>query len=136
MDDMNNPTPQALGISGRIAALFQSAQITPLLALVAFLLGVSAITVPWDTLLTSVVLYIVIPVIIAQLMRRALLRQAQQIRCGVFIFRRHQAVHHRALTRRALKCRIERHKNLLQQSLAARIRFNMFGQHRLVIGIP
>ena len=41
--------------------------------LVAFLLGVSAITVPWDTLLTSVVLYIVIPVAIAQALRRALL---------------------------------------------------------------
>ena len=45
--------------------------------LVALLLGVSSITVPWDTLLTSVVLYIVIPVIIAQLIRRALLRQGQ-----------------------------------------------------------
>ena len=45
--------------------------------LVALLLGVSSIVVPWDTLLTSVVLYIVIPVIIAQLMRRALLRQGQ-----------------------------------------------------------
>ena len=45
MADMNNPTPQALGISGRIAALFQSAQITPLLALVAFLLGVFAVLV-------------------------------------------------------------------------------------------
>jgi ACR3 family arsenite transporter len=41
--------------------------------LVAFLLGISAITVPWATLLTSVVLYIVIPVILAQLWRRALL---------------------------------------------------------------
>jgi ACR3 family arsenite transporter len=37
------------------------------------LLGVSAITVPWDTLLTSVVLYIVIPVAIAQALRRTLL---------------------------------------------------------------
>ncbi|WP_227869726.1 efflux RND transporter permease subunit [Undibacterium parvum] len=34
-----------LGISGRIAAFFQSAQITPLLALVAFLLGVFAVMV-------------------------------------------------------------------------------------------
>jgi hypothetical protein len=34
-----------MGISGRIAALFQSAQITPLLALVAFLLGVFAVMV-------------------------------------------------------------------------------------------
>ena len=41
--------------------------------IVALLLGLSSITVPWDTLLTSVLLYIVIPVIIAQLWRRALL---------------------------------------------------------------
>ena len=45
--------------------------------LVAFLLGLSAIIVPWDTLLTSVVLYIVIPVILAQLWRRQLLRRGQ-----------------------------------------------------------
>jgi multidrug efflux pump subunit AcrB len=38
-------TVQKLGISGRIAAFFQSAQITPLLALVAFLLGVFAVMV-------------------------------------------------------------------------------------------
>jgi ACR3 family arsenite transporter len=42
--------------------------------LVAFLLGISAISVPWDTLFTSVVLYIVIPVILAQLWRRSLLK--------------------------------------------------------------
>ena len=45
--------------------------------IVAFLLGLSAIIVPWDTLLTSVVLYIVIPVILAQLWRRQLLRRGQ-----------------------------------------------------------
>ena len=45
--------------------------------LVAFLLGISAITVPWDTLLTSVVLYIVIPVVIAQLWRKSLLAKGQ-----------------------------------------------------------
>jgi ACR3 family arsenite transporter len=45
--------------------------------LVAFLLGISAITVPWDTLFTSVVLYIVIPVILAQLLRRTLLKGGQ-----------------------------------------------------------
>ena len=45
--------------------------------LVAFLLGLSSILVPWDTLLISVGLYIVIPVIIAQLLRTALLRQGQ-----------------------------------------------------------
>ncbi len=47
--------------------------------LVALLLGLSAITVPWDTLLTSVVLYIVIPVILAQLLRRQLLTRGQAI---------------------------------------------------------
>jgi ACR3 family arsenite transporter len=45
--------------------------------LVALLLGLSAIVVPWNTLLVSVVLYIVIPVIISQLLRKALLRQGQ-----------------------------------------------------------
>ncbi|WP_374306690.1 ACR3 family arsenite efflux transporter [Dongia sp.] len=41
--------------------------------IVGLLLGLSAITVPWDTLLLSVALYIVIPVAIAQLLRRSLL---------------------------------------------------------------
>ncbi|MDL2338308.1 MAG: ACR3 family arsenite efflux transporter [Pseudomonadota bacterium] len=45
--------------------------------IVALLLGLSAIVVPWDTLITSVVLYIVIPVVLAQLWRRALLRRGQ-----------------------------------------------------------
>ena len=45
--------------------------------IVALLLGISAITVPWDTLLTSVVLYIVIPVILAQVIRKALLARGQ-----------------------------------------------------------
>ena len=45
--------------------------------LVAFLLGISAITVPWDTLLTSVVLYIVIPVVLAQFWRKSLLAKGQ-----------------------------------------------------------
>lgn len=46
--------------------------------IVALLLGMSAITVPWATLVTSVVLYIVIPVILAQLWRKALLRGGQK----------------------------------------------------------
>lgn len=41
--------------------------------LVALLLGLSAITVPWDTLLLSVLLYIVVPLVIASLWRRNLL---------------------------------------------------------------
>ena len=45
--------------------------------LVALLLWVSSIIVPWDTLLTSVVLYIVIPVVIAQLWRRWLLGRGE-----------------------------------------------------------
>jgi ACR3 family arsenite transporter len=48
--------------------------------LVGLLLGISAITVPWATLVTSVVLYIVIPVLLAQWWRKALLAQGQ----GVF----------------------------------------------------
>jgi arsenite transporter len=46
--------------------------------LVALLLGLSSITVPWDTLILSVVLYIVVPVIVAQLWRRTLLNQGGQ----------------------------------------------------------
>ena len=44
---------------------------------VGLLLGLSSIIVPWATLLVSVALYIVIPVILAQLWRRALLRRGQ-----------------------------------------------------------
>ena len=45
--------------------------------LVGLLLGISAITVPWATLFTSVVLYIVIPLILAQLWRKSLLKRGQ-----------------------------------------------------------
>ena len=45
--------------------------------IVGLLLGLSSITVPWATLLLSVVLYLVLPVILAQLWRRVLLRQGQ-----------------------------------------------------------
>ncbi len=46
--------------------------------LVGLLLGVASVTVPWDTLLLSVVLYIVVPVIVAQLVRRAVLAAGGQ----------------------------------------------------------
>ena len=46
--------------------------------LVGLILGISSITVPWNTLLASVVLYIVVPVILAQLWRRVLMRQGAQ----------------------------------------------------------
>ncbi|MBE0624986.1 MAG: ACR3 family arsenite efflux transporter [Burkholderiales bacterium] len=45
--------------------------------IVALLLGISAISVPWDTLVTSVVLYIVIPLAVAQIWRKRLLAQGQ-----------------------------------------------------------
>jgi len=41
--------------------------------IVGLLLGISAITVPWETLVLSVVLYIVVPVIIAQIVRRSVI---------------------------------------------------------------
>ena len=41
--------------------------------IVGLLLGLSSITVPWATLLTSVVLYLVVPVLLAQLLRKVLL---------------------------------------------------------------
>mgnify|MGYP001599924097 CR=1 FL=1 len=44
---------------------------------VGLLLGLSAIVVPWDTLLLSVLMYIAIPVLIAQLWRRYLLQRGE-----------------------------------------------------------
>ncbi len=46
--------------------------------IVGLLLGLSAITVPYQTLLLSVGLYIVVPIVIAQLLRRALLVRGGQ----------------------------------------------------------
>lgn len=54
-------------------ALNDSIMIVAFAPLVALLLGLSAITVPWDTLITSVALYIIVPVILAQLIRKSLL---------------------------------------------------------------
>jgi ACR3 family arsenite transporter len=56
-------------------ALNDTIMIVAFAPLVALLLGLSSITVPWNTLFLSVVLYIVVPVIVAQLWRRALLAQ-------------------------------------------------------------
>ncbi|CAA7618298.1 ACR3 family arsenite efflux transporter [Magnetospirillum sp. UT-4] len=46
--------------------------------IVGLLLGLSSITVPWDTLFLSVVLYIVVPVIVAQVWRKALLAKGPE----------------------------------------------------------
>lgn len=45
--------------------------------LVALLLGLSSITVPWNTLFLSVLLFIVVPVVISQLWRKLLLSKGQ-----------------------------------------------------------
>ncbi len=58
-------------------ALNDSIMVVAFAPLVGFLLGISAITVPWDTLITSVVLYIVIPVGLAQFWRKWLLTRGQ-----------------------------------------------------------
>ena len=51
----------------------------------AFLLGVSDVTVPWDTLLLSVVLYVLIPLIAGVLTRRALDRPDNHERLQSFL---------------------------------------------------
>lgn len=58
-------------------ALNDSIMVIAFAPLVGLLLGMSAITVPWATLLTSVALYIVIPVILAQILRKMLLAKGQ-----------------------------------------------------------
>jgi len=54
-------------------ALNDAIMIVAFAPIVALLLGLSAITVPWKTLLLSVALYIVVPVIVAQVIRRVTL---------------------------------------------------------------
>lgn len=54
-------------------ALNDAIMIVAFAPIVGLLLGLSAITVPWDTLMISVALYILIPVAIAQILRRSFL---------------------------------------------------------------
>ncbi|WAC27475.1 ACR3 family arsenite efflux transporter [Ancylobacter sp. SL191] len=54
-------------------ALNDAIMVVAFAPIVALLLGLSAITVPWGTLVLSVALYIVVPVIVAQMLRRRLL---------------------------------------------------------------
>ncbi len=51
----------------------------------AFLLGISDITVPWETLLLSVVLYVVVPLIAGALTRRKLDRADDHSRLNAFL---------------------------------------------------
>lgn len=55
--------------------------------IVAVLLGISAITVPWQTLLLSVTLYIVVPVIIAQILRSRMLAAGGEARLQALLSR-------------------------------------------------
>lgn len=55
--------------------------------IVAFLLGVTDITVPWETLILSVVLYIVIPLIAGALTRRALMARGGEAAVSDFTAR-------------------------------------------------
>ncbi len=59
-------------------ALNDTIMVVAFAPIVGLLLGLSAITVPWDTLFLSVVLYIVIPVIIAQVLRRMVLGNGRE----------------------------------------------------------
>lgn len=54
-------------------ALNDAIMIVAFAPIVGLLLGLSAITVPWDTLVLSVALYILVPVIIAQMLRKRLI---------------------------------------------------------------
>ena len=56
-------------------ALNDTIMVVAFAPIVGLLLGLSSITVPWNTLILSVVLYIVVPVVAAQLWRHTLLRQ-------------------------------------------------------------
>jgi ACR3 family arsenite transporter len=58
-------------------ALNDSIMVFAFAPIVALLLGVAAIAVPWDTLFLSVVMYIVIPLAIAQALRWYLLRRGR-----------------------------------------------------------
>jgi ACR3 family arsenite transporter len=53
-------------------ALNDAIMIVAFAPLVALLLGLSSIVIPWETLFLSVLLYILVPLIVAQLWRRAL----------------------------------------------------------------
>jgi ACR3 family arsenite transporter len=59
-------------------ALNDAIMVVAFAPIVALLLGLSSITVPWDTLLASVALYIVVPVLLAQVWRKALLKKGAE----------------------------------------------------------
>jgi ACR3 family arsenite transporter len=68
-------------------ALNDAIMIIAFAPLVGLLLGLSAIIVPWDTLFLSVLLYILLPVILAQLWRRRLLARGGEAALAVVLRR-------------------------------------------------
>ena len=68
-------------------ALNDAIMVVAFAPIVALLLGLSAITVPWDTLVLSVVLYIVIPVLAAQIIRRSLVSGGSTARLDALLAR-------------------------------------------------
>ncbi|TPW33256.1 ACR3 family arsenite efflux transporter [Martelella alba] len=66
-------------------ALNDTIMVVAFAPIVALLLGLSAITVPWDTLVLSVVLYIVIPVIISQIIRHVLITDGDAARLNALL---------------------------------------------------
>ncbi|OYW95079.1 MAG: hypothetical protein B7Z23_02850, partial [Pseudomonadales bacterium 32-61-5] len=69
--------PAGIELPSRIFSVNDAVMVFAFAPIVALLLGVSSIPVPWDTLLLSVVMYIVIPLAIAQFIRKRLLRQGE-----------------------------------------------------------
>ena len=61
-------------------ALNDAIMVVAFAPIVALLLGISSITVPWNTLLLSVLLYIVVPVALSMLLRRQLLAHGGETR--------------------------------------------------------
>lgn len=58
-------------------ALNDAVMVVAFAPIVALLLGLSAIVVPWETLILSVILYIVVPIIASQLIRRNLVAEGK-----------------------------------------------------------
>lgn len=59
-------------------ALNDAIMVVAFAPIIALLLGISALSIPWDTLMLSVGLYILVPIVVAQVLRWWLLRQGQQ----------------------------------------------------------
>jgi len=70
-------------------ALNDTIMIVAFAPIVGLLLGIASISVPWATLLLSVLLYIVVPVIIAQLWRNRLLQRGGQAALDKLLRRLH-----------------------------------------------